>query len=152
MDWRTDEAEDTGDEEWIPAYRRSGAGPSGRGLRGLQRPEPVGGRHCQVQWQPANPYRHSRAGVTPAQQQAQLEQQRQALTKGQHQAAEEAKIAANKAAAAANKRCGELADYNIWDDVTVLVGNGQVNIDPQYNPKLLALAQKAKTVSGYAIQ
>ena len=81
------------------------------------------------------------------QQQAQLNQERQ------QEAAEAAKIAANKAAiAAVNKRFGELTDYNIWDEVTVYFGNGQVAIDSQYKPKLLALCQKAKTVSGYVIQ
>jgi outer membrane protein OmpA-like peptidoglycan-associated protein len=106
------------------------------------------------------------AGVTPveqqeqaaqeklAQQQAELKQQQQQLTKEQQeQAAENAKIAANKAAiAAVNKRFGELGDYNIWDEVTVLFGNGQVKVDPQYDSKLLALCQKAKTVTGYVIQ
>src|SRR5271168_3060343 len=48
------------------------------------------------------------------------------------------KIAANKAAiAAANKRFGELAEYNIMDEVTVYFGNGQVTVDPQYFPQLL---------------
>src|SRR5208283_210654 len=106
------------------------------------------------------------AGVTPveqqeqaqaqklAQQQAQLKQQQAALTaEQQQQQADEAKIAANKAAiAAVNKRFGELAEYNIWDEVTVYFGNGQVNVEPQYNAKLLALCQKAKTVTGYVIQ
>lgn len=106
------------------------------------------------------------AGVTPvtqqeqaqkqelAQQQAQLEQQNAALQKEQQEeAAEAAKIAANKAAiAAVNKRFGELGDYNIWDEVTVYFGNDKVNVDPQYQPKLVALCQKAKTVNGYTIQ
>jgi outer membrane protein OmpA-like peptidoglycan-associated protein len=106
------------------------------------------------------------AGVTPveqqeqaaqeklAAQQAELKQQQQQLTKEQQeQAAENAKIAANKAAiAAVNKRFGELGDYNIWDEVTVYFGNGQVKVDPQYDSKLLALCQKAKTVTGYVIQ
>ena len=106
------------------------------------------------------------AGVTPVEQQAQaaqqkleqqqaeLKQQQQQLTKEQQeQAAENAKIAANKAAiAAVNKRFGELGDYNIWDEVTVYFGNGQVKVDPQYDSKLLALCQKAKTVTGYVIQ
>ena len=30
--------------------------------------------------------------------------------------------------------------------------NGKVTIDPQYQPKLLELCQKAKTVNGYVIQ
>lgn len=99
------------------------------------------------------------AGVAPqqqeiAQQQAMLQQQQQQLqAEQQAQAAQAAKIAANQAAiAAVNKRFGELADYNIWDEVTVDFGNGQVNIEPQYKPKLQALAQKAATVNGYVIQ
>jgi len=44
-------------------------------------------------------------------------------------AAAQAKIAANQAAiAAVNKRFGELADYNIWAEVTVLFGNDQVAV------------------------
>ena len=106
------------------------------------------------------------AGVTPveqqtqaqqqklAQQQAELKQQQAALTKEQQaQAADAAKIAANQAAiAAVNKRFGELADYNIWDEVTVYFGNDQTTVDPQYYTKLQALCTKAKTVSGYVIQ
>ena len=106
------------------------------------------------------------AGVTPveqqtqqeqqelAAQQAKLQQQQAKLTAEQkQQQADEAKIAANKAAiAAVNKRFGELADYNIWDEVTVLFGNDKVTVDPQYNAQLLALCQKAKTVPGYVIQ
>ena len=106
------------------------------------------------------------AGVTPVEQQeqqqaaqaakqeAQIQKQESALKQEQEQqAADEAKIAANKAAiAAVNKRFGELGDYNIWDEVTVYFGNGKIDIDPQYKPKLLALAKKAPTVTGYVIQ
>ena len=106
------------------------------------------------------------AGVTPVEQQEQLQKEQAAKQEGQIQkeqaamkqqqqemAAAQAKIAANKAAiAAVNKRFGELADYNIWDEVTVLFGNDKVTVDPQYNAKLLALCQKAKTVNGYVIQ
>ncbi len=89
-----------------------------------------------------------------AQQQAKLQQEQAQLTaEQQKQAADEAKIAANKAAiAAVNKRFGELGDYNIWDEVTVYFGNGQVKVDPQYFPKLQALCKKAPTVTGYVIQ
>jgi OmpA-OmpF porin, OOP family len=66
---------------------------------------------------------------------------------------EDQKIAANKAAiAAANKRFGELAEYNIMDEVTVYFGNDKVTIDPQYFPQLLKLAEKATTITGYVIQ
>jgi outer membrane protein OmpA-like peptidoglycan-associated protein len=106
------------------------------------------------------------AGVTPVEQQeqlqqqqaarqeAQIQQQQQAMTQQQQEmAAAQAKIAANKAAVAAvNKRFGELADYNIWDETTVNFGNDQVAVDPQYDSQLLALCQKAKTVTGYVIQ
>ena len=106
------------------------------------------------------------AGVTPVelqeqaqqqkleQQQAQLQQENAKLKQEQaEQQAEAAKEAANQAAiAAVNKRFGELGDYNIWDKVDVLFGNGEVNVEQQYKPKLLALCQKAKTVNGYVIQ
>ena len=106
------------------------------------------------------------AGVTPVEQQeqlqkeqaakqeAQIKKEQAAMTQQQKEmAAAQAKIAANKAAiAAVNKRFGELADYNIWDEVTELFGNDKVTVDPQYNAKLLALCQKAKTVNGYVIQ
>ncbi len=106
------------------------------------------------------------AGVTPveqqeqaqqqklAQQQAQLQKQQAVLTKEQQEEkAQAAKIAANQAAiAAVNKRFGELADYNIWDEVTVYFGNDKVTVDPQYDAKLMALCQKATTVTGYVIQ
>jgi outer membrane protein OmpA-like peptidoglycan-associated protein len=63
------------------------------------------------------------------------------------------KIAANKAAiAAANKRFGELGDYNILGEVTVLFGNGKVTVEPQYMPQLSKLAEQALTVTGYVIQ
>jgi outer membrane protein OmpA-like peptidoglycan-associated protein len=89
-----------------------------------------------------------------AQQQAKLQQQQAQLTaEQQQQAADEAKIAANKAAiAAVNKRFGELADYNIWGEATAYFGNGKVAVDPQYDAQLLALCQKAVTVTGYVIQ
>lgn len=99
------------------------------------------------------------AGVAPAQQQLaqqqqQLQAQQQALKAEQEQqAADEAKIAANKAAiAAVNKRFGELGEYNIWDEATVLFANGEVNVEAKYYPQLQALAKKAVTVNGYVIQ
>jgi OOP family OmpA-OmpF porin len=110
------------------------------------------------------------AGVQPAQAQIQqtqqeLEQQKLALQqqelaleqqklKQQQQMAEaQAKIDANKAAIEeANKRFGQLDDYNIFDEVTVYFGNGKVALDPQYKPQLLALAQKAEAINGYLIQ
>jgi len=89
-----------------------------------------------------------------AQQQAKLQQQQAQLTAEQQQeAANAARIAANKAAiAAVNRRFGELGDYNIWGEATVYFGNDKVAVDPQYNAQLLALCQKAMTITGYVIQ
>jgi len=82
-----------------------------------------------------------------AEQNAALKEQQAALTE------QEKKVAANKAAIAANSaRFGQLNEYYILDEVTVLFGNGQVKVDPKYNPQLLALTEKAKTVNGYMIQ
>jgi len=106
------------------------------------------------------------AGVNPAEQQLaaqqqqlqqteqQMQQQQAAMQQQQAQlTAEQQKIAANKAAiAAANKRFGELGEYNILGEVTVLFANGKVAIEAQYKPQLVQLAQKAKTVDAYVIQ
>jgi len=82
-----------------------------------------------------------------AAQQAALAQQQAQLN------AADAKIAANKAAiAAANKRFGELGEYNIMDEVTVYFANGKITVDPQYDAPLLKLAEKAVTITGYVIQ
>jgi OOP family OmpA-OmpF porin len=99
------------------------------------------------------------AGLAPTQQQVQQNQQQiqadqQKIQQQQQELqAEEAKTAANKAEiAAANKRFGELGEYNILGEVTVLFGNGKVDIDPQYKPQLLKLAQQAMGITGYVIQ
>src|ERR1700691_5175028 len=82
-----------------------------------------------------------------AQQKAALERQQQALE------AQQAKIEANKdAIEAANKRFGQLDDYNIMDEVTVYSANGKVALDPKYQPQLLQLAEKAKTITAFTIQ
>jgi outer membrane protein OmpA-like peptidoglycan-associated protein len=81
------------------------------------------------------------------QQQAALAAQQAALT------VEQQKIAANKAAiAAANKRFGQLDDYNILDELTIYFGNGKVVVEGEYKPKLMQLAAKATTIDGYMIQ
>ena len=54
--------------------------------------------------------------------------------------------------AAANKRFGELDEYNILGEVTVHFGNGKVAIEDKYKPELMELAEKAKGVTGYVIQ
>jgi len=106
------------------------------------------------------------AGVAPAEAQLQAQQQQLQQTEQQIQqqqaamqqqqaqlTAEQQKIAANKAAIAdANKRFGELGEYNILGEVTVLFANGKVAIEPQYKPQLVELAQKAKTINAYVIQ
>ncbi len=99
------------------------------------------------------------AGVAPAEQQIKAEQQQTAVQQAalrqqeQQLAAEQQKIDANKAAiAAANKRFGELADYNIMGEVTVLFGNGKVALEPEYKPQLMQLAQQAQAINGYVLQ
>jgi len=88
------------------------------------------------------------------QQQANLARQEEHLGKQQVQlTAQQEKIAANKAAiAAAVARFGQLDDYYIFDEVTVLFGNGKVAVTPEYEAKLRQLAQKTKTVEAYMIQ
>jgi len=99
--------------------------------------------------------------VQAAANQAELQQQAAALAaqnealKAQQSALDkqQKEIAANKANIAANSaRFGQLDDYYILDEVTVLFGNGQVKVDPKYNGPLLALVQKAMTYNGYNIQ
>jgi OOP family OmpA-OmpF porin len=106
------------------------------------------------------------AGLQPAKEQIQqsqqeLDEQKAALARQQQEMQEQqqqmaeaqAKIDANKAAIeAANKRFGQLDDYNILDEVTIYFGNGKVALDPKYNPQLLQLAEKAKTITAYTIQ
>jgi OmpA-OmpF porin, OOP family len=99
--------------------------------------------------------------VQVQQSQEELEKQNAAL-KGQNEALQQqqaqltehqAKIAANKAAVdAAIARFGQLDDYYIFDEVTVYFDNGKTNVDPKYNPQLLALADKAKSIEGYMIE
>ncbi|MEO8594908.1 MAG: OmpA family protein [Candidatus Solibacter sp.] len=53
---------------------------------------------------------------------------------------------------AAIARFGQLDDYYIFAEVTVLFGNGKTAVEAQYKPKLLELAQNAKTIDAYMIQ
>jgi OmpA-OmpF porin, OOP family len=106
------------------------------------------------------------AGLTPTNQQVQQDQekiqaqeqqiqQQQAQIQAQQQVSAEhaAELAANKAAIeAANKRFGELGEYNILGEVTVLFGNDKVMVDDQFKPQLLALAQQAKGINAYILQ
>ena len=99
--------------------------------------------------------------VAAAANQAELQQQADALAaqnaalKAQQQALDkqQQEIAANKAKIAANSaRFGELDQYYILDEVTVLFGNGVTKVDPKYNDPLLALVKKAMEYNGYNIQ
>jgi outer membrane protein OmpA-like peptidoglycan-associated protein len=106
------------------------------------------------------------AGLQPAkeqiqQSQAELEQQKAALERQQQEMQEQqqqmaeaqAKIDTNKASIAeANKRFGQLDDYNIMDEVTIYFANGKVALDPKNKPQLLKLAEKAKTITAFTIQ
>jgi OmpA-OmpF porin, OOP family len=85
------------------------------------------------------------AGVTPTQEQLDAnEAKTQENTK---------QIAANQAdIVAANKRFGQLGEYNILDEVSVYFANGRATIDPKFKPDLLALAQKAQTINAFIIQ
>ena len=89
-----------------------------------------------------------------AKQNAELKAQNEALEKHQEAiAANQAKIAANKTAVdAAIARFGQLDDYYIMDEVTVLFGNGKTKVDPKYASQLSTLAQNASKVEGYMIE
>ena len=77
----------------------------------------------------------------------QTEQNKQAIENQQQQ------ISANKVAIdAAHARYGELDDYYILDEVTVHFDNGKVQVDQQYIPQLLQLAEKAGSINGYVIE
>jgi OOP family OmpA-OmpF porin len=92
--------------------------------------------------------------VQAEQNEAELAKQKEALEQQQAQMTEqEKKIATNKAAIAANSaRFGQLDDYYIMDEATVLFGNGVTKLDPKYQPQLKELAEKAKGVEGYMIE
>jgi OOP family OmpA-OmpF porin len=106
------------------------------------------------------------AGLTPTEQQVQENQQQIAAQQQQIQqqqaeiqaqqaasAKHAAEIAANQAAiVAANKRFGELGDYNILGEVTVLFGNDKVTVEDQFKPQLMQLAQQAKGITAYILQ
>src|SRR5690349_23318250 len=79
-----------------------------------------------------------------AAQNAALKEQQAAVDKQQKE------IAANKAKIAANSaRFGQLDNFYMLDEVTVLFGNGQTKVDPKYVQPLMDLVQKAKTYNGY---
>jgi len=98
------------------------------------------------------------AGLTPTSQQLQKTQQQVQAQEAQIKEEQEksaenaAKIAANKAMIAeANKRFGELGEYNILGEATVYFANDSTKVEPQYQQELLKLAQQAKGVTAYLI-
>ena len=86
--------------------------------------------------------------------QAQTEQNRQAIEEhDSHLQQQHQRISANKAAIdAAAARFGELDDYYILDEATVYFENGKVQVEQQYIPQLLGLAEKASSINGYVIE
>jgi len=88
------------------------------------------------------------------QQNAALQAQNEALKAQQEQlVAQQVELQKNKQEiAAAIARFGQLDDYYIRDEVTVLFGNGKTTVDAQYVSQLLALADKAKDIKGYMIE
>ena len=58
----------------------------------------------------------------------------------------------NAAIQEAVARFGQLDDYYILDEVTILFGNGKTDVEQQYIPQLQAMTQKAQNVQGYMIE
>ena len=80
-------------------------------------------------------------------------QQEQLIAQQQQMAAQQQEIQKNRAVIdAAIARFGQLEQYYILDEVSVLFKNGQSKVDPKYMQQLNALAEKAKTIKGYTIQ
>ena len=80
-------------------------------------------------------------------------QQEQLIAQQQQMAAQQQEIQKNRAVIdAAIARFGQLEQYYILDEVTVLFKNGQSKVDPKYMQQLDALAERAKTIKGYTIQ
>jgi outer membrane protein OmpA-like peptidoglycan-associated protein len=99
------------------------------------------------------------AGLAPTQAQVAANQAQIQATQREVQAnqeeihAHQQEIAANQASiVAANKRFGELGEYNILGEVTVYFANGKVAVEDSYKPQLLELARKAQTINAYIIQ
>jgi OOP family OmpA-OmpF porin len=105
------------------------------------------GMHETAQQTAANEAELKQHAEALAAQNAALKEQQAAIDKQQQE------IAANKAKIAANSaRFGQLDDYYILDEVTLLFGNGKVNVDPKYVSPLMELVEKAKAYNGYNIQ
>ena len=75
------------------------------------------------------------------------------VTTRDHLQQQHQRISANKAAIdAAAARFGELDDYYILAEATVYFENGKVQVEQQYIPQLLGLAEKASSINGYVIE
>ena len=85
---------------------------------------------------------------------AELERQAAALKAQNEQLQiQQAQLEAHKAEIeAAKARFGEMDEYYIMDELTVYFANGKVKVDPKYEPQLLDLATKAKSIDGYVIE
>jgi len=76
-----------------------------------------------------------------------IEEHHSALQQQQHQ------TSANKAAIdAAVARFGQLDDYYILDEIKVYFGSGKSQVDQEYIPQLLHLAEKVGSINGYVIE
>src|SRR5215472_250531 len=99
------------------------------------------------------------ASQDPTKQQQQLLKEQQQKQEAQLQAekvksTENAeRIAKNKALIAeANKRFGELGEYNILGEATVYFANGSsTTVEPQYKQELQKLSQQAKGITAYIL-
>ncbi len=67
--------------------------------------------------------------------------------------AEAARVTANRAAIEeANRRFGQLGEFNILDELTIYYGNGKTALESRHQQDLLALCGRAKSINGYKIQ
>lgn len=85
---------------------------------------------------------------------AELEKHAAALKEHNEQLQQhEAELAEHKAKIeAAAARFGQMDDYYILDETTVLFANGKVKVDPKFEGPLVELATKAKDINGYVIE
>jgi OmpA-OmpF porin, OOP family len=78
-------------------------------------------------------------------------EQAKAIQAGMHET--NTQVQANSAAIQESvTRFGQLDDYYIFDEVTVLFANGKTDVESKYVSQLLALTQKAQGIKGYMIE
>ena len=81
------------------------------------------------------------------------ETKQQAEANRQSTEANKAELAKHSAAIEeAVARFGQLDDYYIFDEVTILFANGKTAVGPEYASQLRELAQKAQGIQGYMIE